>query len=121
MVKTCPTIVEHISEVQVRTIFEEGWSEIDHNIRYPNHSDDKIISQFLVVFNRLAGSADEMGSYIQFLKSALEERESYYQTEIKDQDKIIQKLIDEINSLKIDPKKKQELRKNINSDRKSVV
>jgi ppGpp synthetase/RelA/SpoT-type nucleotidyltranferase len=26
-------------EVQVRTIFEEGWSEIDHKVRYPNFSD----------------------------------------------------------------------------------
>lgn len=114
LVKSSPTKEEYISEVQVRTIFEEGWSEIDHQIRYPNHTDDKILSQFLVVFNRLAGSADEMGSYIQFLKQALEEREQLHQAEISDKAALINKLVKEINDLKIDTKKKQELQKDIN-------
>jgi putative GTP pyrophosphokinase len=36
-----------IAEIQVRTIFEEGWSEIDHLIRYPYVHDDPILEQFL--------------------------------------------------------------------------
>jgi ppGpp synthetase/RelA/SpoT-type nucleotidyltranferase len=47
------------AEIQVRTIFEEGWSEIDHRVRYPNFSNDQLVSYFLTIFNRLAGSADE--------------------------------------------------------------
>lgn len=54
-------------EVQVRTIFEEGWSEIDHKVKYPNFSDNELVSYFLSVFNRLAGSADEMGSFVKNL------------------------------------------------------
>lgn len=51
-------------EIQTRTIFEEGWSEIDHKVRYPDYSDDKNLMSYLNIFNRLAGSADEMGSYV---------------------------------------------------------
>lgn len=62
------------TEVQVRTIFEEGWSEIDHVVRYPNFSKDPHISTFLQIFNRLAGSADEMGSYAKYLVKELQDK-----------------------------------------------
>ncbi|MGR2947720.1 hypothetical protein ABMX85_20765 [Vibrio vulnificus] len=65
--KTKPMIREVLVEVQVRTIFEEGWSEIDHTVRYPNFSDNELVGYFLKVFNRLAGSADEMGSFVKSL------------------------------------------------------
>ena len=59
------------AEIQVRTIFEEGWSEIDHRVRYPNYSNDQLVAYFLTIFNRLAGSADEMGTFVQGLTGAL--------------------------------------------------
>ena len=31
----------YIAELQTRSIFEEGWSEIDHRVRYPRRSDDR--------------------------------------------------------------------------------
>jgi ppGpp synthetase/RelA/SpoT-type nucleotidyltranferase len=61
------------AEIQVRTIFEEGWSEIDHRVRYPNHLDDELVAYFLRIFNRMAGSADEMGSFVKDLVSSVEE------------------------------------------------
>jgi ppGpp synthetase/RelA/SpoT-type nucleotidyltranferase len=60
------------AEVQVRTIFEEGWSEIDHQVRYPNFSDNRLVQYFLAIFNRQAGSADEMGSFVRTLVETLE-------------------------------------------------
>lgn len=63
-------------EIQVRTIFQEGWSEIDHKVKYPDHSNNKQIEYFLKLFNSLAGSADDMGSYIVDLVRYLEEKES---------------------------------------------
>jgi len=54
-------------EIQTRTLFEEGWSEIDHRVRYPNFLDDENLKKYLDIFNRLAGSADEMGSYVNSL------------------------------------------------------
>ncbi|EFB73679.1 RelA/SpoT domain protein [Providencia rustigianii DSM 4541] len=56
--------VQIYCEVQTRTIFEEGWSEIDHKVRYPDYSEDENLMSYLTIFNRLAGSADEMGSYV---------------------------------------------------------
>ncbi|MEW6657850.1 MAG: hypothetical protein AB1424_04240 [Thermodesulfobacteriota bacterium] len=63
--------IKFIVEIQVRTIFEEGWSEIDHQVRYPYDLDNVILSNYLDIFNRLAGSADEMGSFVTILKNAL--------------------------------------------------
>jgi len=65
-----------IAEIQVRTIFEEGWSEIDHTIRYPYNLYNDAINQYLVIFNRLAGSADEMGTFIRYLQTHFENREA---------------------------------------------
>ncbi|WP_426396866.1 RelA/SpoT domain-containing protein [Ralstonia sp. R-29] len=62
---------ETFSEIQVRTIFEEGWSEIDHQVRYPSFSDDETLKEFLGVFNRIAGAADEMGSFVRGLSQTV--------------------------------------------------
>jgi ppGpp synthetase/RelA/SpoT-type nucleotidyltranferase/tetrahydromethanopterin S-methyltransferase subunit F len=67
------TRVNVLAEIQVRTIFEEGWSEIDHQIRYPNFSDDPQVLYFLTILNRLAGNADEMGTFVQSLTAALQQ------------------------------------------------
>lgn len=71
VLRTQPTIRENLVEVQVRTIFEEGWSEIDHKIRYPNFSDNPLVVYFLTIFNRMAGSADEMGTFVKNLSVAM--------------------------------------------------
>ncbi|MED3669602.1 MULTISPECIES: hypothetical protein [Bacillus] len=60
LIETNLTKERYIAEIQVRTIFEEGWSEIDHWLRYPYNLDDEILNNQLMVLNRLAGSADEM-------------------------------------------------------------
>lgn len=64
-----------LAEIQVRTIFEEGWSEIDHSVRYPNFSDSKLVEYFLQIFNRLAGSADDMGGFVLGLVADIRELE----------------------------------------------
>ena len=51
-------------EIQVRTVFEEAWGEVDHEIRYPHYDNDITINHFLKTFNRIVGSADEMATYI---------------------------------------------------------
>ena len=43
-------------EIQVRTVFEEAWSEIDHIMRYPYDVDNPIITEYLGIFNRIVGS-----------------------------------------------------------------
>lgn len=55
-------------EIQGRTLFEEGWSEIDHDIVYPYYQDDEMLKDFSKLLNRLAGMGDEMSSYFRRLK-----------------------------------------------------
>lgn len=64
-------------EMQVRTVFEEAWSEIDHIIRYPYDVDNPVLSDYLSVFNRIVGSADEMGTFIKKLKPLIQDVTSY--------------------------------------------
>jgi len=60
-------------EIQTRTIFEEGWSEIDHKVRYPSFSEDPYLQEFLDIFNRISGSADEMGSFVNSLRELIQD------------------------------------------------
>lgn len=57
-----------LAEIQVRTIFEEGYGEIDHLLRYPHTKVPKILEDNILLLNRIAGSADEMASFINILK-----------------------------------------------------
>ncbi len=83
------------AEVQVRTIYEEAWSEIDHRIRYPYNQNHKLFSQILYILNGLSHSADEVGSFINNLKnivgdfsSQLNEKEVQLKGLIKELDKV---------------------------------
>ncbi len=67
LIETSPLNEKYIAEVQVRTLFEEAWSEVDHDIRYPIHVDNPLVNTYLMNFNRLAGSADEMSTYLKYL------------------------------------------------------
>lgn len=71
VLKSQPGLREIFVEVQVRTVFEEAWSEIDHSVRYPNFSKNSQIESILKIFNRLAGSADELGGFIKNLSAEL--------------------------------------------------
>lgn len=62
---------EVLVEIQVRTVFEEAWSEIDHLMRYPYDVNNPLITEYLAIFNRIVGSADEMGMFIKKIKNQL--------------------------------------------------
>lgn len=61
-------------EIQARTLFEEGWSEVDHDIVYPYFKDDVMLKDFSTLLNRLSGMADEMSSYFRRMKEGREEK-----------------------------------------------
>ncbi|MEZ8807228.1 RelA/SpoT domain-containing protein [Vibrio atlanticus] len=94
IISTQPTLKKVLSEIQVRTIFEEGWSEIDHKIRYPNFMDNKLVSYFLTIFNRMSGSADEMGTFVNDLVSDIKWKELQLEAKQKEQDEHLQKIED---------------------------
>ncbi|MCT4620950.1 MAG: GTP pyrophosphokinase [Marinisporobacter sp.] len=96
---------EKIVEIQVRTLFEEAWSEIDHQIRYPYDIDNPILAGYLVMFNGLAGSADEMGGFIKVLKQELD----YKDRAIEERDVVIKELQEKINLSQLDEHEKEQI------------
>jgi putative GTP pyrophosphokinase len=74
VLKSQPAKCVQLAELQVRTIFEEGWSEIDHRVRYPRQSNNPYLASYIILFNRLAGSADEMGTFIESLSVYMSEQ-----------------------------------------------
>jgi len=113
-----PSLKVVLAEIQVRTIFEEGWSEIDHLIRYP-YVDNPILKQYLVMFNRLAGNADDMGTFLLYLKAQLEkqdETKKKLEAELKDKNAELGRII---KKLTISDAEKEELQDRISALSKS--
>jgi ppGpp synthetase/RelA/SpoT-type nucleotidyltranferase len=101
LIETQPAKTKFYAEIQVRTIYEEAWSEIDHTIRYPYDLDNPIFFQFLSILNRLSGGADEMGSFVKFLKRELTKKEKDYQTQLDEKNNLIQNLEEKIGKLNL--------------------
>lgn len=87
IIETSPTKKKFTAEIQVRTIFEEWWSEIDHDICYPYNLDNPILNWYLYLFNWFAWIADEMWSHIKDLQCTFLEQEK----ENNEKDKLIKK------------------------------
>jgi putative GTP pyrophosphokinase len=112
IIKSKPAKSTHYVELQVRTVFEEGWSEIDHKLRYPHQSDDQSLVGFLNILNRLAGSADEMGTFIKQLGEDIRER--------SDRLEIMEKeLKSTVSRLEISEEAKKKLEKQIDELRRT--
>ena len=113
LLKTQPTREKHVAELQVRTVFEEAWSEIDHDIRYPRGADDPVVEQFLVIFNRLVGQADEMGTFIKRLQGGLAEQSAKYATALEELAVKEEELQETVSKLNLTAKQKRELESRI--------
>lgn len=85
LVEFFPTSQRVIAEIQVRTIFEEGYGEIDHRLRYSHQEIPEILQSNLLLFNRIVGSADEMASLINNLSREWGEKEINYKKMIEKQ------------------------------------
>lgn len=92
LVEFYPTNEKVIAEIQVRTIFEEGYGEIDHTLRYSNNEIPEILESNILLFNRIIGSADEMASLINALSKDWNEKENKYKNIIKEQREEIARL-----------------------------
>lgn len=97
-----------IAEIQVRTIFEEGYGEIDHQLSYSNTKIPDILKSNLLLFNRLVGSADEMASLINMLNKNLMELDNGYKCIVEEKEEYIKSLEEKIKRLEenIDHKSK---------------
>jgi ppGpp synthetase/RelA/SpoT-type nucleotidyltranferase len=118
-IRSQPGKLVRLAELQVRTIFEEGWSEIDHRVRYPRHSDDPYLGGLLTIFNRLAGGADEMGTFTKVLSTYLTEqalKESERQGLLSERE---EQLKNAVSQLKISESEKKKLQAQITELRQS--
>lgn len=75
LIESFPTNKKVIAEVQVRTIFEEGYGEIDHQLRYSHDKIPEVLALNLLLLNRIVGSSDEMASFINLLSRSWAELE----------------------------------------------
>jgi ppGpp synthetase/RelA/SpoT-type nucleotidyltranferase len=92
LIEFYPTSQKVIAEIQVRTIFEEGYGEIDHQLRYSHKEIPEILESNLLLFNRISGSADEMASMINLLNKNLCKMDSDYKTMMEQKDQEIREL-----------------------------
>ncbi|PKV67074.1 RelA/SpoT domain-containing protein [Pontibacter ramchanderi] len=64
VVRTQAKEQRYFVEIQLRTLFEEGWSEIDHTVRYPDHSCNAFVRDLLAPLNHFTGQSDLVASFI---------------------------------------------------------
>ncbi|RLB81837.1 MAG: hypothetical protein DRH17_07695 [Deltaproteobacteria bacterium] len=111
-----PSRVEStIVEIQVRTILEEAWCEIDHKIRYPYGVDNPILSPYLVILNRLVGNADEMGSFIKLLQKEVNKKHQEYERQAGESSNLIKDLENKLHALQIEAREKELLEERVKS------
>ena len=96
LIEFFPTSQKVIAEIQVRTIFEEGYGEIDHQLRYSHKQIPAILASNLLLFNRIAGSSDEMASFINLLNKNLMEIKAEYEKIITLKDETIKELQEKV-------------------------
>ncbi|MCR8743778.1 RelA/SpoT domain-containing protein [Romboutsia lituseburensis] len=114
LIESYPTTKKVISEIQVRTIFEEGYGEIDHQLRYSLNEIPEILEQNLMLLNRIAGSSDEMASLINMLSKSFEEINLKHNRSVNIKDQKILNLKNRIkNSKTLNEYDKSELVKEI--------
>jgi putative GTP pyrophosphokinase len=111
LIETKPSKHTYYAEIQIRTIFEEGWSEIDHKIRYPYNLDNPIYAQYSLMLNRLSGMSDEMGSFINVLQKFIEIKDN----EIEERDNKIHELEERVTKSNLNKTEKEDFIIGLNS------
>jgi ppGpp synthetase/RelA/SpoT-type nucleotidyltranferase len=109
LIEFFPTNKRVVAEIQVRTIFEEGYGEIDHQLRYPHGQVPEVLALNLLLFNRIAGSADEMASFINMLKRSWTDMEEKYESIINDKNNEIEELKNKIENSNLEKSDKSSL------------
>lgn len=92
LIEFFPTNQKVIAEIQIRTIFEEGYGEIDHQLRYSHDEIPEVLALNLLLLNRIAGSSDEMASFINLLNRSWTQMEGKYERIIANKNKQIEDL-----------------------------
>ncbi|MCF1482726.1 (p)ppGpp synthetase [Agrobacterium vitis] len=56
-------------EIQVRTLFEEIWGEVDHHLNYPSPTDNSALSEQIKVLSKIVGAGSRLLDSINRVKS----------------------------------------------------
>lgn len=54
---------DYCFEIQLRSVFDEAWSEVDHDILYPVNLNSRECIEYSMLLNRITGFSNEMSSY----------------------------------------------------------
>jgi hypothetical protein len=109
LIESRPDRETYTIEIQARTVFEEGWGEIDHVISYPYDQENELLVRLSSILNRLAANADELGSYMRYLKAKTDRTEQEYTRTIAEKNRLIADLKEKVSRLEIDAGQKQEI------------
>ncbi|MBX0335072.1 RelA/SpoT domain-containing protein [Pontibacter sp. HSC-14F20] len=112
VISTQPHRQRYFVEIQLRTLFEEGWSEIDHTVRYPDRTCNGFARDLLAVLNRLTGNADDIATFIKIFFDKMQAKKSGHSTATWTQEER-QELEDEIKKLPVTPEERQRLHEHI--------
>ncbi|OKL40691.1 RelA/SpoT domain-containing protein [Pontibacter flavimaris] len=106
ILKVKPARQLYFVEVQVKTLLEESWSEIDHCVRYPDRTPNELLHRLLGLLNRFTSTADEVATQIQALSDALQR---YNQGPAAGPQVTVAQLRSHIDRLPVDEQEKQYL------------
>ena len=109
LISSSPDRERYRIEIQARTVFEEAWGEIDHVISYPYAQDNELLVRLSSILNRLAANADELGSYMRYLKTRTDSMQDEYTRTISEKNQLIGELQKKIDRLEIDASQKEAL------------
>jgi putative GTP pyrophosphokinase len=94
-------------EIQVRTILEEAWSEIDHLVRYPYKDGHGVYSPYLSILNQLIAQADEISSFIHLLKSDDNHQKIKNKATREQDEKVIADIYEQLDKFRIEKNQKK--------------
>ena len=109
IIESCPNRTCYQVEIQVRTVFEEAWGEIDHVVRYPYDTENELLVRLSSIINRLSANADELGSYMRYLKRRTDVMERRHAEAIRERNETIAALRRKIEQLEVDGATKESL------------
>jgi Uncharacterized protein conserved in bacteria len=85
-------------EIQTRSIFEEGWSEINHKLLYKNnglHNDEKmLLNQASSILSSLAGDCDTLGQLMNEMVNREDESEFIKDITSPNMDTLLNELVE---------------------------
>lgn len=82
-------------EIQVRTLNEEAWSEVDHKLCYPYNMKNEMLNSYMDIMGQMTGMNDDMGT---FMHRYIERFEDARQKGVLNSNEVYDYILSEIRS-----------------------